>query len=332
MTGVQTCALPIFPAAERPAYIMQNMAGPYFYVTDHTAFECSATRDIQENMEHRIYRRIMGEDAYAFVALLLEDQKVTCGNGKCIVPASRFSGEMNTSLGNSIVNYIVIQMIQRHFNVGGNFFIEGDDGLLCFNKELDVEAVRQYALSQGFNLKIDRVESPGKAGFLSTYWDEDGYCYKHPLGKYLSGAAWRIPGGNITNEDLLLARLSSFIEENPRNALLVMLFNSFSNKFHSNKTTVAIYKPDDAYFREKLNLQGINYVREHGMLKYELPRYEIVPGSREFLQNTYHISDQLLDELTDMINEDLEHAYKKIADLFMHHEADNFWEDREIAY
>ena len=111
-----------------------------------------------------------------------------------------------------------------------------------------------------------------------------------------------------------------------------MLFNSFSNKFHSNKTTVAIYKPDDAYFREKLNLQGIKYVREHGMLKYELPRYEIVPGSREFLQNTYHISDQLFDELTDMINEDPEHAYKVIADLFMHHEADNFWEDREIAY
>ena len=87
------------PASKRPAYIEERCSGPYYYVTDHTAFECSATREIQVNMEMRIYRQLLGPDMHKYLDILLETQYVKCGNGTALVPASRFSGEMNTSLG-----------------------------------------------------------------------------------------------------------------------------------------------------------------------------------------------------------------------------------------
>ena len=99
------------PANKRPEYIEKNCKGPYYYVTDHTAFECSATAIIQHNMEMVVYRDILGPDAHPYLDVLLEEQIIGAGNGVAKTPASRFSGEMNTSLGNSITNYVFIKML-----------------------------------------------------------------------------------------------------------------------------------------------------------------------------------------------------------------------------
>ena len=216
------------PASQRPAYIEERCSGPYYYVTDHTAFECSATREIQEHIEMRIYRALMGPDMHEYLDILLAHQEVKCLNGLASVPVSRFSGEMNTSLGNSITNYVFIKMLMERFNVTGNFFIEGDDGLLCFTKPLNTVQVSAFAKENGFNLKIDEVPRPGDAGFLSTYWTHELIPYKKPLGKYLAGTAWKLPQGVLSAEELMISRLVSMIEENLQNDLLIELFDSLS--------------------------------------------------------------------------------------------------------
>ena len=143
-------------------------------------------------------------------------------------------------------------MIMDRFNITGNFFIEGDDGLLCFEQQLDVAAVARFARENGFNLKIDEVATPGDAGFLSTYWTPELYPYKYPLGKYLAGSAWKLPQTPLRSEDLMISRLASMIEENPQNDFLIYLYDSLCLVW--NKTsTHSVYKPDDDYFREKLD-------------------------------------------------------------------------------
>ena len=163
----------------------------------------------------RIYKQLLGPDMHEYLDILLQTQYVKCGNGTAKVPASRFSGEMNTSLGNSITNYVFIRMIMERFNITGNFFIEGDDGLLCFEQPLNTQQVADFATENGFNLKINEVAQPGDAGFLSTCWTQELMLFKKPLGKYLAGSAWKLPQSVLSSEELMVSRLASMIEENP---------------------------------------------------------------------------------------------------------------------
>ena len=187
----------------------------------------------------------MGPDSWPYLDVLLEDRIIRAGNGIAKVPASRFSGEMNTSLGNSITNYIFIKMLLLDQNAEdkANFFIEGDDGLICSTVPLDVQRASEYARTQGFNLKMNQADTPGEAGFLSTYWEKDLTVYKHPLGKYMSGHVWRVPGRPISDEDLLLARLSSTIEENPKNNLVIALHQALCKRYGRDTGVNYAYKP-----------------------------------------------------------------------------------------
>lgn len=320
------------PASARPEYIEKRCAGPYFYVTDHTAFECSATQEIQRHMEMRVYRDIMGKDMHKYLEILLQDQNVTVGNGSAYVPVSRFSGEMNTSLGNSITNYVFIKMIMAQFNVTGNFFIEGDDGLICLHQPLDVHQVERFAIENGFRLKIAQVDTPGSAGFLSTYWDQDMMPYKYPLGKYLAGSAWRLPQTRIAPIPLFIARLSSMIEENPKNDVLIALHKSFCRKYSLDCDTLHIYKPDDNYFREKLDLQNVSYERVGGMLRYKMPRYDYHQSGKEFLLEKYFLNHDRYDELMDKIQKNPEAAYSEVVLLFSHYLTSNTYIDYQLSW
>lgn len=248
-----------------------------------------------------------------------------------MVPVSRFSGEMNTSLGNSITNYVFIKMIMSRFNVTGNFFIEGDDGLICLQDPLNVAAVEQYAIENGFKLKIQQVARPGDAGFLSTYWDEEGIPFKYPLGKYLAGSAWMPTQHPMDRKTLLLARLSSMIEENPKNDLLIELHHALCKKWEQTCDTLYIYKPDDNYFREKLDLQNITYTREHGMLKYAMPRYVRKTGGKVFLMDKYHMNGEHYEQMIKLINEDPEQAYARLVELFSFYDRSSTYYDYMVV-
>lgn len=304
------------PASMRPAYIEQNCKGPYYYVTDHTAFECSATAIIQHNMEMVVYREVMGENAWPYLDVLLEDQIVKTGNGVAKIPASRFSGEMNTSLGNSITNYLFIQMLLHDQNVtDANFFIEGDDGLICSTVPLDVDRASVYARTQGFNLKIAPANRPGEAGFLSTFWEEDLTVYKYPLGKYMSGHAWRVPGTPISDEDLILARLSSTIEENPKNNLVIKMHMELCRKYGKEGKENLAYKPNDNYFREKFDMQGVEYTIVGDLLCYKLPRFELHDKGAQFLLDFYHVDSVYYEELMTKIEKDPLGTYREVTQI-----------------
>lgn len=303
------------PAHKRPEYIENTCSGPYYYVTDHTAFECSATADVQTHMESIVYKRLCGSDNVPYLNLLLKDQRVAVGNGSAHVPVSRFSGEMNTSLGNSITNYVFIRMLMSHFGSSGNFYIEGDDGLLCFQQELDVDLVREFAVQNGFNLKIDRVKSPGTAGFLSTYWNTDNQCYKLPLGKYLTAAAWMNPHSRVPPKELLVARLGSMMEENPGNYLLNELYLGFKEKY---SLEGVILKEADNYAREKLTSRGVTFTEYKGMLEYAAPKFNPDrDASFAELVELYNCSYSYLCSLSERSRTHPEETYAEVCEIFL---------------
>lgn len=305
-------------ANERAAYIDNTCSGPYYYVTDHTAFECSATKDMQENLEMRVYEKTMGKDNMEFVKHLTDDQDImVVGDGRVSVPCSRMSGEMNTSLGNSITNMVFIEMIMEKFNVKGNYYIEGDDGLLCFESELDIDAVQTYAAEQGFVLKIEPAETAGSAGFLSMKWNDTG-VYRDNLGHMLTRSVWKVPHVQLPDDKLLLARIASLMMENENNHVLHALYVSLCKKYSTSLRQVKIYKPNTDYDRMKLQSRGVDYrVESNLLLSFYAPVfYPDVSRSIAELSERYNLTEARMAELVQLCKESPEKAVRHLVEAF----------------
>lgn len=83
-----------------------------------------------------------------------------------IIKPMRFSGDMNTSLGNSIHNYLLIRSALEC--VGSprldTFVLEGDDALIALPRRLVAPFVARLEAC-GMRLKYEVFERPGLAGF-----------------------------------------------------------------------------------------------------------------------------------------------------------------------
>lgn len=100
--------------------------------------------------------------------------------GKLRLPAIRFSGEMNTSLGNTVNNWLMITTSLLYVKADPNRFVcEGDDCLVAVPKGKE-EAFLQTIQRFGMRLKEDRYERPGDAGFCHQWWDPDGVIFTDP--------------------------------------------------------------------------------------------------------------------------------------------------------
>lgn len=145
------------------------------YGTDFTAFESSSTYEVQDVMEQNVYR-IVYPEFYEYakkyqLPMILRTGYVDYNT--YYLDTSRASGAPNTSLGNSINNYCFIKSLEEEFDCNIKFLIEGDDCIMNVDKHLDTQQVYEYALSQGFDLKIDEFQNYGDVGFLSLTWDPD---------------------------------------------------------------------------------------------------------------------------------------------------------------
>lgn len=110
------------------------------------------------------------------------------------------------------------------------------------------------------------------------------------------------------------------IEENPENDLLIKLYESFCVLWNRSSESF-VYKPDDNYFREKLDMQRVTYEHVAGMLKYKLPKFRILESGRAFLREHYHVSDERYAELVEMIKRDPLKSYAPLVSLFAHFDA-----------
>lgn len=89
---------------------------------------------------------------------------------KAHIEPMRFSGDMNTSVGNSIHNWLLIR--SALYSIGANpdcFFVEGDDAFVAILPQY-VQAFEDRLLKCGMRLKVTRHSSPGECGFCHVWW------------------------------------------------------------------------------------------------------------------------------------------------------------------
>jgi len=181
------------PVADRPSYIhnMLFTQGGFYTVTDYTAFESHFSKEIMEACEFQLYEymtRFLPRGT-EFINLVRD---VIAGENVCEfkyftvkLPATRMSGEMNTSLGNGFSNLMVMLFV---FGQGGctnvRGVVEGDDGLFTAigspPNQKDFEKL-------GFTIKLEVKYNLNEASFCGLIFDvEDLINITDPIKELLS--------------------------------------------------------------------------------------------------------------------------------------------------
>lgn len=224
-------ALPPFikhtPVPERPSRIMQlQRDGCRVYATDFTAFESHFEREFMLNVECAVYR-VAFRKYPAISKLILES---LTGRNQCStrmglrysVVARRMSGDMCTSLGNGLTNYLLAAFIARDKGHVLNGVVEGDDGLFVTDARLTTD---DYA-KLGFTIKMDEFTDVRDAGFCQMYFDNPRELVKS-IYAVLHKFSWThsfLGAGVRIQQELLRAKALSGVYETPQCPILGVLY------------------------------------------------------------------------------------------------------------
>jgi len=144
--------------------------------TDYTAYEALFTKEFMEIVEFQLYQymttEIEDQEWYKIVSHALSGENHCQFRNKftMVVDATRMSGEMCTSLGNSFANLMSMMFIAeetRMENLRGR--VEGDDGIFTFYGE--TPTAKDFA-EIGLIIKIDEYDSLTEGSFCGIITDE----------------------------------------------------------------------------------------------------------------------------------------------------------------
>lgn len=185
-------------------------------------------------------------------------------------PAIRFSGEMNTSLGNSIVNLVSIHVVARKLGFIPKCIVEGDDALIAVPDHITKEDFQMQMHTLGFNIKIDEYPHPGQAGFCGLWWTRGEHVVN--VMPMLPDLFWTQPSAlkDCTEEDLLYAKLNSFAAADPSMPGLWPYFKTRNVTCHLNQYEAeSMGASPGARTFTMVTTKGIEPTWEHRLAYYE---------------------------------------------------------------
>lgn len=136
------------PIDERPAYLVDwlYVPGNVFKATDYKTFEGTISPELMEATEMIIYEHLTahmpeGPGFMKLIRQVLLGVNVLRFRGFTLkLCGRRMSGEMNTSLGNGLVNYCVMKyVLSRAGQPDAHFVVEGDDGAVSLPPGVELD-------------------------------------------------------------------------------------------------------------------------------------------------------------------------------------------------
>lgn len=166
------------PVVERAAFINKLFQNLRVYLNDCTAFESSSHPSLMRNVLLPIYQHCSNHEYDEYVSDYIEAlcgiNKIKCSDYKMLVNGRRMSGEMDTSLGNGLINLVIICYV--FWKKGGSLsdlliIIEGDDSL--FHHLGGIEVNSDDFRKLGFNAKLESSAHVSDASFCGLIYHED---------------------------------------------------------------------------------------------------------------------------------------------------------------
>lgn len=167
------------PVSDRPSYIMEKVykLGSKYAACDYIAFESHFTKLMLETIEFQLYEYMTSELPIGS-EFMCHVKSAMSGRNKCYfkhfkveIDATRMSGEMCTSLGNSFTNlmlFLFAAELSGMTNVRG--VVEGDDGLFSGDGPFPtIEIFKKL----GWSIKMEIHDNINTASFCGLIFDMD---------------------------------------------------------------------------------------------------------------------------------------------------------------
>jgi len=289
------------PVADRPAYIMSRLGhGNLFMATDYSSFEALFVKDLMMSCEFQLYEYMTTElpGGKEWLKLITE---VIAGNNvlynkyfKTFIEATRMSGEMNTSLGNSFSNLMfMLFLAKRRGSTSVAGVVEGDDGLFSmtggFPTTEDFRAL-------GLVIKIEIHSEISTASFCGLIFDVvDRVNITDPI-KVLQTFGWttRAYAGSCQRRKLELLKCKALSVINQYNGAPILMSLA---RYALRLTEGVRAKPGQVGVWERQELREA--------LAYKGPIREVPYNTRQLVENKFGITiehqialEKYLDELT----------------------------------
>lgn len=145
---------------ERAANIVeasQKFARPIYVLLDHSKFDSCVTEDMLKWTHRQYLRTVKSKHLRRLLRYTINNRGTTKNGIKYKVNGGRMSGDFDTALGNTIINFATITSGVKKFK--HHLLIDGDDSVLILER-FDWDTFVQYTLKDhcfkmGFNTKIE---------------------------------------------------------------------------------------------------------------------------------------------------------------------------------
>lgn len=113
----------------------ESFAFPKALLLDHSKFDAHVSEHLLK-LEHWFYTKCNSSPELAYLLRMQLINKGRTKNGtRYITRATRMSGDQNTGLGNSLINYAILQSFVDHYNLKASCYVDGDDSVIIIEDE-----------------------------------------------------------------------------------------------------------------------------------------------------------------------------------------------------
>lgn len=111
---------------------------PEAHLLDHSKFDAHIS-ELLLKLEHRYYNTLCPDPLLAYLlALQLSNRGFTRHGTTYRTKATRMSGDQNTGLGNSLINYAILAEVFTRLGVKFALYIDGDDSVVMTERGIEI--------------------------------------------------------------------------------------------------------------------------------------------------------------------------------------------------
>lgn len=126
-----------------------SFVNPKAILLDHSKFDAHCGVQLL-NLEHWFYKKCVDTEELSYLLSMQVDNNGRTKNGTTYkTKATRMSGDQNTGLGNSIINYALLASFVEKFDLKASIYVDGDDSVIIIEdegKHYDLSFFEQFGM------------------------------------------------------------------------------------------------------------------------------------------------------------------------------------------
>lgn len=186
-----------------------SFVNPKALLLDHSKFDAHCSLPLLK-LEHWFYGKC--NDSFELKDLLkwqLYNQGRTKNDTRYATTATRMSGDQNTGLGNSLINYALLKSFVEDYKLKATIYVDGDDSVIIYEDNGQTWTSMDYFKQFGMKTKYSTTTNFSHVEFCQTRPVFDGekwHCVRNPY-RLLVRTPWTVKERWALKRDIYLASI-----------------------------------------------------------------------------------------------------------------------------